>query len=208
MLVWMTLGAAFAADVACGPGPAEGPRVLRLRGHRYRRIGQCRGVPVYRTTSTDSTFADRTAAPGPVVLVTRESVAPNSDDGEWPAPRGNLYLSLVVDLQTEAAQAALTKALDAELRHHAPDLAARSGWDGHYGAHRASDGRFLTGLLSDSRPEGTALGLDLHVHARASAYARLGAEADHVSLAALGYAPPCLDAVLWSVLRRLPPPVR
>ncbi|MEC7947216.1 MAG: hypothetical protein VX265_06575 [Myxococcota bacterium] len=208
MLVWMTLGAAFAADVACGPGPAEGPRVLRLRGHRYRRIGQCRGVPVYRTSSTDSTFADRAAAPGPVILVTRESVSPDSDGGDWPAPRGNLYLSLVVGLERDDAQAALAQAVRAELHHHAPDLATQSSWDGRYGAHRASDGRFVAGLLSESRPEGTSLGLDLHVHARASAYARFGAEADHVSLAALGYAPPCIDAVLWSLLRRLPPPVR
>lgn len=204
--LWMTLGAALAASPRCAPGKADAPRILVLRGHRYRRIGECHGVPVYRTRSTDSTFDDRAVAPGPVVLVTRRSVDPASAGGGWPAPRGNLYLSLVVALPPVEARAALTSAVDAELRAIAPGLATTAGWDGDYGAHRAPDGRFLSGLLSGSRRAGTALGLDLHLRASARAYARLAADDAHVSISALGHRTPPLDAVLWSMLRRVPPP--
>jgi hypothetical protein len=214
MPLWTTLGMSLAmattparagAD-ACGPGTAGGPRVLVLRGHRYRRIGRCHGVPVYITRSTDSTFDDRSVAGRPVVLVTRQSVDPASEDGGWPAPRGNLYLSLVVALPPNAARAALTAAVDAELTERAPGLVTTSGWDGDYGAHRGPDGRFLSGLLSGTRPEGTALGLDLHLGATPRDYDRLGAREDHVSLETLGHPGDPLRATLWSMLRRLPPP--
>jgi hypothetical protein len=208
MVLWMSLGAALAAPADCGPGDGPGPARLVLRGHRYRRIGQCHGVPVYRTRSTDSTFADREAAPGPVVLVTDRSVDPASAGDDWPAPRGNVYLSLVVALPPEEARAALTTALDRALAEHAPGLEATAGWDGDYGAHRGPDGRFLTGLLSGARPEGTALGLDLHLHARPRAYNRLGAAEDHVSLRSLGHAPPPVEDTMWALLRTLPPPAR
>lgn len=204
----MTLGAALAAPSTCAPGPGPGERVLVLRGHRYRRIGQCHGVPVYRTRSTDSTFEDRAVAPGPVVLVTGRSVDPASAGEGWPAPPGNVYLSLVVALPPDEARAALTAAVDETLARHTPGMETRSGWDGDYGAHRGPDGRFLSGLLSGTRPEGTALGLDIHLAAPARAYARLGAEEDHVSLRTLGHDPPPVDEVVWAVLRRLPPPVR
>lgn len=214
MLLWTTLGAALAMPASgtlagaspCGPGTADGPRVLVLRGHRYRRIGRCHGVPVYLTRSTDSTFDDRAAAHGPVVLVTRRSIAPASEGGGWPAPRGNLYLSLVVSLPPDEARAALTSAVDDELRKQAPGLAATSAWDGDYGAHRAPDGRFISGLLSGTRVAGTALGLDLHIGATPRAYRRLGADGDHVSLATLGFPVAPSRAALWSMLGRLPPP--
>lgn len=208
MLLHLFIAAGWAAPPDCGPGPADAPRVLRLRGHRYRRIGQCGGVPVYQTRSTDSTFDDRTAAPRPVVLVTRQSVDPASAGGGWPAPRGNLYLSLVVALPPAEARAALTRAVDAELAERAPGVRPTAAWDGDYGAHRGPDGRFLTGLLSGATPRGTALGLDLHLGATERAYAALGAADRHVSLATLGAGEADLDAALWSVLRRLPPPAR
>jgi len=206
MLGFLLIGAALAGPDDCAPGPGPGPRTLVLRGHEYRRIGACHGVPVYRTRSTDSTFADREDAPFPVVLVTRESVDPDSAGGAWPAPPGNIYLSLVVSLPAEAARTALTASVDGILSALAPELVSTASWDGDYGAHRGPDGRFLSGLLSESTPQGTALGVDLHLRAPPRAYRRLDAEADHVSLASLGITTPRVPDVTWQLLRSLPPP--
>ena len=205
--MWM-LATAAAGTVECGPGPGPGPRILELRGHRYRRIGQCRGVPVYRTRITDSTFADRDAAAGPVILVTRESSSPDSAGDEWPAPRGNVYLSIVLDLPPDEARATLTGAVDHAIGAIAPGLETTSGWDGDYGAHRISDGRFVSGLLSGTHPDGTAVGLDLHLRARPRAYERLEATEGHVSLRGLGYPTPTVDTLTWTLLRSLEPSTR
>lgn len=206
MLGFLLIGSALAATGDCAPGPGPGPRTLVLRGHTYRRIGACHGVPVYRTRSTDSTFADRESAAFPVVLVTRESVDPDSSGGDWPAPPGNVYLSVVVALPAQPARDALTESVDGVLAALAPGLATTSSWDGDYGAHRGPDGRFLSGLLSGNTADGTALGVDLHLRATARAYRRLGADSDHVSLTALGIRTPTVSDITWQLLRSLPPP--
>lgn len=174
--------------------------VFNLRGHVYRLVGHCGAVPILRTTTTDSTFRDRDAFGGSVILVTETSADPTAAEGEWPAPPGNLYLSVVVPGPLASARKRLSDALETWRRQHAPEVVWTEAWDGFYGAHRGPDGRFVSGLVLDQRPEGVALGLDLHLGATPSAYAALGKEAEHVTLETLtGRSLPARQA-LWAVL--------
>ncbi|MCB9744452.1 MAG: hypothetical protein H6740_17775 [Alphaproteobacteria bacterium] len=195
LLTAMTLG-------TCGPIPEGEANHLSLRGHDYAQIGWCAGRPVFRTTRTDSTSLDRAAAPHPqLILVTLESVDPSSAEGGWPGPEGNLYLSTPFPgppAQAKRAASAAVQAWAAPL-----GLPLSEGWDGPYGAHRASDGRFLTGLVVEPLGGAAWIGLDLHLNATSAQYAALGQEAGHVSVATLTGAPQDVDAALWSTLRRL-----
>ena len=191
------------AGLPCTPVPPEPGRSRMIRGHAYVHIGDCGGVPVLRTDTTDSTFRDRDHLGEPVVLVTGRSVDPTAQDGDWPAPPGNLYLSVVLDSPMEPARARVSAALEAWRRRHAPRVPWTEAWDGAYGAHRAEDGRYLSGVVLEARPEGTAVGLDLHVGATPAAYERLGKGDEHVTLDALTGRSRDLDATLWQVLELL-----
>lgn len=174
-----------------------------MRSHAYRRVGACGSVPVWRTASTDSTFLDRAVAPEPVILVTAESVDPTSADG-WPAPVGNLYLSVVVPLAVEPARAHLEGALEGWRAARAPEWTWTVGWDGPYGAHRGPGGRLVTGLALERQPGGgTALGLDVHLSAVEADYAALGAAGEHGTLAGARGVPVPVDPELWDLLNRL-----
>ncbi|MCB9793808.1 MAG: hypothetical protein H6741_13905 [Alphaproteobacteria bacterium] len=185
----------------CGPAASETPEALRLRGHDYALVGVCLGTPVLRTDSTDSTSHDRAEAPHAVILVTGESVDPESEEGGWPGPLGNLYLSTPYPGPPEAARGAVSEAVEAWA---APlGLSLNEGWDGPYGAHREPEGRFMTGLVVEPLGQRSWIGLDLHLNATPEAYAALGAEAMHVSAATLTGQPQDLEAALWTSLRAL-----
>lgn len=201
MSLLLLVGAAW-AGAACLPAPAAA-EVATWRGHAYRRVGACGTVPVWRTARTDSTFRDRAEAAGPVILWADESVDPTAE-ADWPAPPGNLYLSVVVPLDEDGARAHVEAALEAFRARHAPGVAWTAGWDGPYGAHRAADGRFVTGLALQAAPGGgTAIGLDLHLHADEAAYAALGAAGRHATLAGLAGSAPSPEAAVWALLERL-----
>lgn len=190
----------------CTPSPDTGAQAeQRLRDHTYRIIGHCGSVPVLRTASTDSTFRDREVAEGPVILVTETSVDPTAADDGWPAPPGNLYLSVVLPGPRSAARERLSQALDTWRRDAAPQVAWTEAWDGLYGAHRGPDGRFVSGLLLEERPEGVAVGLDLHLGATQAAYEALGASAEHVSFRELVGRDFAVEPALWTVLNLLVP---
>lgn len=201
------------ATPPCTPLATPSPRTRSLRGHPYTRIGDCGGVPVLHTPTTDSTFRDRDHANEPLILVTATSVDPTSAGDDWPAPPGNLYLSVVVPGPATAARARLSAALEAWRARHTPELAWTEGWDGLYGAHRAADGRFVTGLVLQERLEGVAIGLDLHLGASQAAYAALDNAHQHVSLAELTGREFPIAPALWELLSALvrapaPPPPR
>lgn len=198
MFIFLTL--AMAAAEAATPLP---PRAVRVRHHRYRRIGHHHGVPIYRTRSTDSTSLDRAELPFPAILVTRTSRDPNSADGQWPAPRGNLYFSAVVEMSSEEAKALLTQEFTPLLQEWLSETNISIGWDGPYGAHRAPDGRFISGMVVQPTPEGTEIGIDVHLRASERAYRRLGGEADHASIRTLTGQAPAPDEALRATLERV-----
>jgi len=202
----LSLLAAQAASAACGP-EQELPALetLVLRGHTYTRIGTCGSLPVYRTPSTDSTFLDRAAAreSTAIILVTDESVDPTTAEDAWPAPAGNLYLSYPYPAGSEAARAAISESVAAWREQHAPEVAMTEGWDERYGAHRAEDGRFLTGLALSPRSDAVDIGLDLHLAATSEQYAALSAEDEHVSIATLTGTAPDREVALWFILSAL-----
>lgn len=183
---------------SCGPTPAAAVR--DLCGHRYVQIGRCNGMPVFRTDRTDSTALDRAASPDALVLVTGESVDPRAAAGDWPAPPGNLYLSAPLAGDRVAARARLSSALAAWWVAALPDLALTESWEGDYGAHRAPDGRLLSGLLVADLPSGAAIGLDLHLNATEADYVARGHPGAHVSLATLRGQAVDVDAALWTLL--------
>ncbi len=202
----LSLLVARATSAECGPGQAlSGPETLVLRGHTYTRIGACGILPVYRTPSTDSTFLDREAArqSKAIILVTDESVDPTTAEDAWPAPTGNLYLSYPYPGHAERAREAVSAAISAWREQHAPEVAMTEGWDDLYGAHRAADGRFLTGLALSPRLSFVDIGLDLHLAATPEQYAALSAEGEHVSVATLTGAAPDPEAALWFILSAL-----
>ena len=203
MVILLLAGVAWAGP-PCAPDPASAaPVTVTLRGHAYRRIGACGDVPVLRVASTDSTFRDRSEAAGPVILVTDQSVDPTSADG-WPAPAGNLYLSVVVPLDVEPARAHLVRGLEAWRSARAPEWTWTVGWDGPYGAHRDASGRLVTGLALEPRPGGaTALGVDVHLSASQADYGSLGAAGGHATLAEARGAPVPVEPELWDLLGRL-----
>ena len=185
MFIFLTLAVASAQAAT-----SLKPRAVDVRNHRYRRIGHHHDVPIYRTRSTDSTSLDRAELPFPAILMTRTSKDPNSADGQWPAPRGNLYFSTVVPMSSEEAKDLLNESLTPLLQEWLSEKNVSIVWDGAYGAHRAPDGRFVSGMVVQSTPEGTEIGIDVHLRASARAYRRLDAEADHASIRTLtGQAP-------------------
>ncbi|MFT5686267.1 MAG: hypothetical protein ACI8RZ_007223 [Myxococcota bacterium] len=196
---------AQAASADCGPGLAHGGAdTLVLRGHTYTRIGDCGVLPVYRTDSTDSTFLDREAAQRKtIILVTEQSVDPTTVEDAWPAPTGNLYLSYPYPGGADPAREAISEAITAWRDQHAPEVAMTEGWDDRYGAHRAADGRFLSGLALNLRDDHADIGLDLHLSATPAQYAALSAEGDHVSIATLTGTQPDREVALWFILRAL-----
>ena len=200
MLIVPLLAASAAAD--CGPGvrAADTPQTLLLRGHTYTRIGACDRVPVYRTPSTDSTFLDRAEADRVVILVTAESVDPTTTETAWPAPTGNLYFSLTVVGDADAARSLISAVLAEWLAAHVPEVTVTEGWEGEYGAHRGPDGRFVSGLALETARATTAIGVDLHIAATPAQYAALSAEREHVSLAALTGRSLSVDDALWWIL--------
>jgi len=161
---------------------------VHLRGHRYRRIGTWQGMPVWQTPQTDSTFRDRQALEGAAVLVTAETTRPNTSEGSWPAPPGNLYLSL------PATPAALSAAVSDWVQPRIPALALALRWEDGFGAHRLPDGRFLSGMVEGAG----VVGLDLHLNADYT-----GHEAEHAALAGLLGRPVPIDEALWGVLARV-----
>ena len=193
--------AVVAPSPPCGPAPSS--VVRELRGHLYRQIGSCQGIPVFRTDRTDSSFRDREAAGEPLVLVAAESVDPTAETGGWPAPVGNLYLSAPLAMGPAAARARLSSVLAAWWVAALPEVELTEGWEGDYGAHRGPDGRLLSGLVVTRLPTGAAIGLDLHLNATESAYVALGHPGAHATLAALTGQPVNLDETLWALLPRL-----
>lgn len=198
MLILPFLAAGAAAE--CGPDAAAAPDTLRLRGHTYTRIGSCDRVPVYRTPSTDSTFLDRIEADRAVILVTAESVDPTTTEAAWPAPTGNLYFSLTVSGDVDAARGLISAVIADWMAAHVPELTVTEGWDGGYGAHRGPDGRFVSGLALESTSALTAIGVDLHLAATPAQYAALAAEQEHVSLGTLTGRSLSVDEALWWLL--------
>ena len=196
---------AVAAEGSCAENSAlSAPASLTLRGHTYTLIGACSGLPVYRTARTDSTFLDRAAADRAVILVTAESVDPTAAEDGWPAPTGNLYFSYPFPAPPEQARQHLSAAIAEWWALQVPEVVATEGWEGSYGAHRAADGRFLTGLALDAPGAGRVpVGVDIHLNATPAQYAVLGADEDHVSLATLTGQRFDVDAVLWAILSRL-----
>jgi hypothetical protein len=168
-------------------------KMLVLRGHRYDHIGSWQGLPVYRTTSTDSMLTDRRALSGPAVLTTLETRAPTTSESHWPAPPGNLYLSLPHPGPLQVACAALSSGLGAWLSVAAPGIVLREEWDGGFGAHREPGGRFVTGMVV---AEG-AVGIDVHLHGRYEA------GSGHVALSQLALEVSGIEAACWSVLGAL-----
>ena len=198
MLIASLLAASAAAD--CGPEPAASPETLILRGHTYTRIGACDRVPVYRTPSTDSTFLDRAETDRTVILVTAESVDPTTAEDAWPAPDGNLYFSLTVAGDLDAARGLISAVLADWMAAHVPEITVTEGWEGGYGAHREPGGRFVSGLALEPAAALTAIGVDLHIAATPAQYAALSAEQEHVSLATLTGRSLSVDEALWWIL--------
>jgi hypothetical protein len=207
MLILSVLASAAAGDRSCAAvAPSQAPQALTLRGHDYTLIGACGLLPVYQTARTDSTFLDRDAAESAaIILVTTESVEPTTAEDSWPAPPGNLYFSYPFPGSPEQARESVSAVLEAWWAEVAPGVAITGGWDGDYGAHRAPDGRFVTGLALWSRSARghIPVGVDVHLGATPAQYAALGAEAGHVSLATLTGQSVDVDAALWAILTRL-----
>ena len=160
---------------------------ITVRGHQYTLAGVWRDLPVYRSAWTDSMFSDRVALSVPVVLVTAESRAPQTAESSWPAPPGNLYLCLPAD------QASVSQGVSAWLAQAAPTLSLSLSWDEGFGAHRAPDRRFVTGLAV----AGNYVGIDIHLNGLYTA------QSGHVSLATLLGRSVDVDAALWDVLALL-----
>lgn len=195
--------AALLPPLRCGPTLPEAPARLSLRDHDYALIGQCGGLPVYRTPSTDSTFLDRAEAGLELILVTEESADPSTAQDSWPAPMGNLYFSVPCEGDAERARASISAAVAEWSETQVPELELAEGWSGLYGAHRATDGRFVSGLVVDTEQSACAIGVDLHLGASPEQYAALGAEAEHVSFATLTGRAYDVDEALWPILRSL-----
>ena len=203
MLILPLLATVQAAGDCGSAQSINAPAMLVLRDHTYTLIGTCGYLPVYQTAMTDSTFLDRGAADRPVILVTQESRDPTTAEDSWPAPTGNLYFSYPYPGDAGEARAAISVAIADWQATFAPDLVMTEGWEGHYGAHRGADGRFLTGLALELRQARAAIGVDLHLNATPMQYAALAAEADHVSIATLTGQTQDVDAALWWVLSSL-----
>ncbi len=196
-------GISSAAEPACAPGtPGGSPKHFEVRGHSYDLVGACGTLPVYFTPLTDSTFLDRAEAPmAHAILVTGESRDPTSAADDWPAPAGNLYFSYPFPGTLDQARQAISGVVGDWWAGVAPDLAITEGWDGAYGGHRASDGRFVTGLALEKIRGFAAIGVDLHVGATPEAYGPAASE--HVSAQTLTGAPQDLEATRWRVLAAL-----
>lgn len=139
------------------------------------------------------------AATTPIVILQRP-VSPHSASGDWPTPRGNLYLAWfepkpdpLLDVEERIV------AWFAELQP--PIIAIALGEPGAYGGVKV-DVRFVAGVAVMPHPAGALVGADLHIGASPRAYRRLGEEARHVSAVGLGARRPGV-AEGWAAVARL-----
>ena len=181
---------------------------LWLREHRYTHLGHCTVGPVYRTQCTDSMSQDRQTAPADaIVLTAHHCTQPSTAEHFWPAPSGNLYLSIPFWGRPTQAREALTDGLEQWWMQCAPDVPRTVRWDGWHGAHRAADNRFLSGLTIFQGPRTGVcfMGIDVHLSASEDQYKALHADHEHTSIATLTGRQLNVDEQLWSVLRCLTP---